>query len=1028
MEQIRPPIVTILGHVDHGKCVAGDTLIPLTDGRILKASEIFEIYSKDLEPELLPEGEKFELNKSIKIFSFNGKNIVTRNIYYLWKLKSPDKLIKVTLYSGDVVELTPEHPFYIFTSEGEIVQKRADELKINEFVIVPKNLTFKFTTLEVIKEEILQRLLTGGSWVVSLDGRESGQFWRQIKKYKISTLIQAKLFSSDARTQITKKRLRVSDYIALGFYLGFTKLQLYDFISSIKNSSPKWRAGHTSNKITLPKTREDFSKIGYILGCIVGDGSFDSNNVYLHNNDREVYSTYRAYLEEVFDVTTSTKKGHTALITKNDGGRTLKRFLAEIFGIPLKNKSALVEIPELVRKNDLILREFVAGLFDTDGYVSHINYMAEFTSKSQILLKQLGIILLYFGIHSTLYQKKGFTYLRIANKPYLEIFLQEFNFKLTYKRDRMKGVLSKSSVSRIFDYTPLRSKLLSDIQTNSSMIPYWDNYKKTPGLLTRPFLKNLINLGLFTYKNQMQVVLNTDVSSVRVRTVEIVEPTDKFVYDFTVSDTHNFVAERIIVHNTTLLDFIRKSSVAAKEHGGITQHIGAYQISVQAPGNRQQKNKTLLSPDASNLITFIDTPGHAAFEKMRSRGAKVADIVVLVVAADDGVMPQTVEAIKHILESHVPMIVVVNKIDLPGIDLKVQLNKIKKQLSDQKINLEEYGGDVPVVPLSAKTGEGVDKLLEMILLVAEMHELKGNPANSPAGVVIEANLDKFKGPVATVLIQNGTLKKGMQIVLGGVKSKIRGMFDHNGKIMEAAGPSTPVEVLGLESVPAVGAVLGELPEVKEAEATVSLVDKLKTRDTKTLKVIIKADKQGSLEAIQGSLDKFNEEKKIVDFVFTGTGDIGEENVKLARAVGAIVIGFNVKVAPTAQKMAEQEHVLIRTYSIIYELLEDVEEVVSTLLEVGQLEEVLGKANIIAEFPHGKVERIAGCRVIEGGIAKGQRIRIVREEKVIGETKIKSLKKVKEEVNKVEKGSDCGMLFDPPIDFQIGDRVESFRVI
>ncbi len=468
---------------------------------------------------------------------------------------------------------------------------------------------------------------------------------------------------------------------------------------------------------------------------------------------------------------------------------------------------------------------------------------------------------------------------------------------------------------------------------------------------------------------------------------------------------------------TTLLDFIRKSSVAAKEHGGITQHIGAYQVTHE-----------------EKLITFIDTPGHAAFEQMRSRGAKVADIAVLVVAIDDGIMPQTVEAIKHIqaaggaFGTKVPTIVAVNKIDLPGIDTNISLQKIKKQLSDHKITIEEYGGDVPLVPLSAKSGEGVDKLLEIILLVAEMHELKGDPSVPAAGVVIESTLDKFKGPVATLLIRNGTLKKGDQIMVGGVKSKIRGLLDYNLKPVETAGPSMPVEVLGLEAVPAVGAVLGELPEVKEAEAVLSLVDKLKQGATKTLKVIIKADKQGSLEAIQTSLDKFNTEQKVVDYIFAGIGDIGEENIKLAASVGAIVIGFNVKVAPTAQRLAENEHVLIRTYNIIYELLEDVEDVVKTLLEVGQLEEVIGRADVIAEFPHGKNEKIAGCRMTEGSIAKGQRIRIVRDEETIGETKLKSLKKVKEEVNKVEKGNDCGMLFDPIVDFQIGDIVESFRVI
>jgi len=463
---------------------------------------------------------------------------------------------------------------------------------------------------------------------------------------------------------------------------------------------------------------------------------------------------------------------------------------------------------------------------------------------------------------------------------------------------------------------------------------------------------------------------------------------------------------------TTLLDFIRKSSVVSKEHGGITQHIGAYQVE-----------------HGRQLITFIDTPGHHVFEKMRSRGAKVADIAMLVVAVDDGIMPQTIEAINHIQEAKVPMIVAVNKIDLAGVNTKVQLEKIKKQLSDRKVNLEEYGGDVPLVTLSAKTGEGVDKLLEMISLVAELHELKGDPTLPASGVVIESNLDKFKGAIATLLIRNGTLRRGDQIMLGGVKSKIRGMFDYSGKAVEKVGPSTPVEVLGLEVVPVVGAILGQdSVEQTIKEAAASLLDRLKTEKDKTLKVIIKADKQGSLEAIQASLEKFNKERKVVEFIFSGTGDIGEENIKLAATVGAIVIGFNVRVAPTAQRLSENEHVLIRTYNIIYELLEDIEEVVNTLLEVGQLEEVLGKANIIAEFPFGKAERVAGCRMVEGSIAKGQRIRVVREGQLIGEAKLKSLRKVKEEVNKVEKGNDCGMLFDPAVDFVIGDVVESFRVI
>ena len=478
---------------------------------------------------------------------------------------------------------------------------------------------------------------------------------------------------------------------------------------------------------------------------------------------------------------------------------------------------------------------------------------------------------------------------------------------------------------------------------------------------------------------------------------------------------------------TTLLDFIRKSSVAAKEHGGITQHIGAYQVEHEG-----------------RLITFIDTPGHAAFEKMRSRGAKVADIAILVVALDDGIMPQTVEAIKHIhgagggSATKVPMIVAVNKIDLPGIDKQVQLQKIKKQLSEMQVELEEYGGDVPLVEVSAKTGVGVDKLLELITLIAELSELKGDPSVPTTGVVIESNLDKFKGPIATLLIRNGTLKKGDAVLLGGVKGRIRGMFDWNGKNVDSAGPSTPVEILGLESVPPVGASLGqEEPSTKSQvpNEVQSLIDKLKSGDKKTLKVIIKADKQGSLEAIEDGLNKFSAKGGLasgqngsIQIVGSGTGDIGEADVKLASGTKGIVLGFNVKVVPTAAKLAETEKVLVRTYNIIYELLEEMDEVVEGLLAPGEVEETLGRAEILAIFPHGEGELIAGCRVLEGYFSRGIKIRVIRGDEVIGESKVKTLRKVKDELDKVGKGTECGMLFDQIIDVAVGDVVESYRII
>lgn len=462
---------------------------------------------------------------------------------------------------------------------------------------------------------------------------------------------------------------------------------------------------------------------------------------------------------------------------------------------------------------------------------------------------------------------------------------------------------------------------------------------------------------------------------------------------------------------TTLLDFIRKASVAKGEAGGITQAIGAYQTEFEG-----------------KTITFIDTPGHAAFEKMRSRGAHVADIAVLVVAADDAVMPQTVEAIKHIQAAKIPMIVAVSKIDLPNIKLPIQVEKVKRQLADNKILVEEYGGDVPIVQLSAVTGEGVDNFLSTIIMVSDIYEFKGDSDLPAVGVVIEARLDKFKGAVATVIVRNGSLEKGDIILAGSAKGKVRGMFDFKGQVVAKAVPSQPVEVLGFESVPEVGAKLGEeKAQAVAASLRSSILDQLMDNNKEQIiNVVIKADNQGSLEAVEDIVNKLNVSSQHVRIIFSGTGNISDMDIDRASASHGIVIGFNVGTAPSALKVAEADHILIRNYKIIYELADELEEVVEGMLVSGALEEVFGTAQIIAEFPFGKNERIAGCKVLDGAISKGPKVRIVRGGEVIVEGKIKSLKKVREEVTRVEKGQDCGIIFDSDTTFQIGDIVESYR--
>ncbi|TSC54216.1 MAG: translation initiation factor IF-2 [Microgenomates group bacterium LiPW_16] len=413
-------------------------------------------------------------------------------------------------------------------------------------------------------------------------------------------------------------------------------------------------------------------------------------------------------------------------------------------------------------------------------------------------------------------------------------------------------------------------------------------------------------------------------------------------------------------------------------------------------------------------ITFIDTPGHEAFAKMRSRGAKVADLAILVVAANDGVMPQTQEAIRHIKQAKIPMLVAINKIDLPGVNLE----KVKKQLIKEGVSLEGYGGDVVSLPISAKTGQGVKDLLEMIILVSEMENLRADPQGPLEVVVIESKLDRNRGPVACLLVKNGTLYLRDEVFVENIKGKIRAITNDRGERIKEAIPGTPIEILGLETVPQVGAILqkeGEkIKEKKEAPAT----PVKKTPEAK-IKIVLKTDTLGTLEAIAASLAK---EK--IETIFSGTGDITESDVLLAKTTGAIVIGFNVRISSTASVLAEEEFVKVKTYQVIYELLEEITETVEALLRPPK-EEFLGKAEIIAEFPVEK-GKVAGCRVIEGRLALGDKVKILRGEKEIGQTKIKSLRQQKEAINKAELGQECGILFEPLLDFIISDIVISVR--
>ena len=476
---------------------------------------------------------------------------------------------------------------------------------------------------------------------------------------------------------------------------------------------------------------------------------------------------------------------------------------------------------------------------------------------------------------------------------------------------------------------------------------------------------------------------------------------------------------------TSLLDAIRDTNVTLGEAGGITQHIGASEVKI-----KDQK------------IVFLDTPGHEAFTSMRARGAQVTDIAILVVAADDGIMPQTIEAINHAKAANVPIIVAINKIDKPG----ANPDKVKQELADQGLLVEDWGGDVISVEVSAKKRQNIEQLLEMVLLVAEVEELKANPNKRAVGTVIEAELDKGRGPVATVLVQGGTLRVGDPIVAGVASGKVRAMINYKGKRVKSAGPSTAVEILGLSEVPTGGDQFVEVPndktarliaqkrqemqreEMLKASSKISLDDlfaQMSEGKVKDLNIVIKADVQGSVQAVKQSLEKLSNEEVQIKVIHGGVGAITESDVLLASASNAIIIGFNVRPVSGAEQVAEKESVDIRTYTIIYKAIEDMKAAMSGMLDPEYVDEDTGKAELREIYKISGVGTVAGAYVTTGKIFRNCKIRIVRDGIIIHEGELAALKRFKDDVKEVNQGFECGLSFVNYNDIKVGDVVEAY---
>jgi translation initiation factor IF-2 len=521
------------------------------------------------------------------------------------------------------------------------------------------------------------------------------------------------------------------------------------------------------------------------------------------------------------------------------------------------------------------------------------------------------------------------------------------------------------------------------------------------------------------------------------RKLEIVTTADEEPEEPEFEDTDEELADRppvvtIMGHvdhgKTSLLDAIRETEVAAGEAGGITQHIGAYQVH-----------------HAEKTITFLDTPGHAAFTAMRARGAKVTDIAVVVVAADDGVMPQTKEAIDHARAADVPILIAVNKIDKEG----AQPDRVRNELAADGLTPEDWGGETVYVDVSAKTHEGLDKLLEMILLVTELEELGANPDAPASGTVVESQLDPGRGPVVTILVQRGTLSVGDSLVAGPQWGRVRAMHDFTGKRVQSAGPGMPVEVLGFDGVADAGEFVRAVENDRRARQDAQeRANRLKTEalarrqarkvsleevfsrvqegDIKELNIVLKADVAGSLEALQDEIAKVPQEQVGINIIHSQTGGINESDVMLASASDAIIIGFNVRPLADARKAGEREGVDIRTYSVIYKITEDLRNAMEGMLEAVEVEETLGEAEVKQTFKASKVGRIAGCIVTEGKVARDASVRLIREGTVIWDGKLGSLRRFKDNVQEVEEGQECGIVLDGYADVKEGDMLEFYK--
>jgi len=1042
--QLRAPIVTVCGHVDHGKCIAGDTLIPLSTGEIKRAKDIFYEHFEDDKKVEIEDGVFQDVSKKgLRVSSFDGKRIIESSISHIWRRKA-DKLIEVKIASGDIIKTTPEHLFLVFRNDS-IYEKRADALSVEDCIVFPEHI---ITTDLPIQNIILERIKKLDNLVCFINSTFDKVFYSLSEQGYGN--IESKLSLKNLAENVRKRRMRVKDLFLIGCYLGISDADVYSTIDTLKNASEKRKAGHTSKEVVLPSV-EDAETLGYILGCLAGDGHLTTTNTILNNNDEDVQEAYRHAIKKIFNLESKVEDGHTCKIVKDSGGRTFVRIISEVFDIFVGNKSGIIKVPEIAKKNKEVFRGFFAGLFDTDGYVSHINNTIEITSKSKEMIKECSILLLNFGILSSIYEKKGYHYLKISNQEYIKLFLDYIKPRLERKLERVTRAYEKAQTSRVFDVLPIskdKFKVLKFRGKKNKILPYFSKYIKQQNI-TRNFLsKALDNLREENnFSRTLRKLLDSETRLVKVISMKEVSNNEEYVYDFTVPQTKNFIAERFIIHNTSILDCFRESSLQQGEAGGITQKISF----TKYPVEQIKRSCPLIEKQGVNLdipgFMFIDTPGHAAFINLRKRGGSLADLAIVVVSIKEGIKPQTAEVLQILKAHKTPFLIALNKIDSisgwqkgeQGVKQTIDQQAIHvRQEFDEALltfqsSLREHGFDsdlffdvtdftkkVALVPCSARTKEGISELLFVLCGLCQKFLRERLTISGEAnGVILE--LKKERGiEWAEAILYDGALKEGSEIIIASfgepVITKIRVLGEiqplstkYNSVKKACAATGVRMQLTEKEGI---------LPGMPFQELSPSALETKRAQFKKEIASVLQLDKQGliikadSLGSLEALITLLKQEH--IQIIKAGIGPISKTDIISTQAnltmdpLNAVILGFNVGFD---ENLSIPVTIKVLTNPVVYKLIEDLTMWRREQQEAIVRERMLGLVTICKlEILPQHVFRnsnpaIFGVRVAVGKVKLG--IPLI-DSKGTSIAHVKSLQHDKSSVNEAKEGQEIAL--------------------